>query len=274
MKLAKRVVVKIGSAILLNGKTALDPKMFANLANQIATLHKKGYELVIVSSGAIAAGMTRLGIKKRPETISQKQALAAAGQTQLMHFYEKAFAKHKLKVAQLLLTRDDLTHRTRYLNAHHTVEALLEMQIIPIINENDSVAVEEIKFGDNDQLAALATNFVNADLMIILSDIDGVFDKDPKKYKDAKLLPVIDKIDDWVRNFGGDTQTQTSTGGMKTKLLAAEMVAHFGVPTIIANGATKNILVALLEGKPAGTKILPREIGSQLSSRKHCIVYT
>lgn len=257
-----RVVVKIGSSVLLQKKRALSPRIFAHFAKQVVTLRENGVDVILVSSGAIAAGMTRLNIRKRPTAVAEQQALAACGQTQLMHFYERAFGRYRQKVGQLLLTRGDFISKVRYRNARHTIATLLRWHIVPIINENDSVAVEEIRFGDNDQLAALTTKLVHAHLLIILSDIDSVYTKDPKHHRNAKPIPVIHNIDEWIHTAGGDTRRETSTGGMKTKFLAAAFAAHHGIPTMIADGSVPNILTKLVLGKKAiGTIVLPHRRG-------------
>ncbi|HLA51544.1 MAG TPA: glutamate 5-kinase, partial [Thermodesulfobacteriota bacterium] len=187
---AKKIVVKIGSAVLAGEHDdGLDEAVFLNLARGISEIKKPGKDIILVTSGAIAIGMKKMGLKKKPASIPEKQAIAALGQGSLIALYEKAFTPLGEKVAQMLLTHDDLGNRQRFLNARNTLSTLLGYNIIPIINENDTVAVDEIKFGDNDHLAALVTNLIEADLLVILTDIDGLFDKDPKKDKTAKLVP-------------------------------------------------------------------------------------
>ena len=190
---AKRVVVKVGSRIL-SSERGLHARRIGRLVRELAALHDQGKKLVIVSSGAIASGISRLGLAKRPRDLPQEQALAAVGQIRLMALYENSFAGYQKQVAQVLLTHEDLANRTRYLNAKHTLKTLLDWDIIPIVNENDTVAVEEMKFGDNDQLSALVATLMEMDLLVILSDVDGVFDRDPKSSEDARLMPVVNDL--------------------------------------------------------------------------------
>ncbi len=190
----RRLVIKVGSAVL-TGPEGLNEAVMTDLANQIAALIQNGREVVLVSSGAIAAGFRKIGLTAKPKAIPQKQAVAAIGQSTLIQKYEEAFARHNLKVAQILLTRNDLANRRRYLNARNTLFTLLNWQVIPIINENDTVVVEEIQFGDNDNLSALISSVVEADLLIILTDIDGLYDRDPRRDPEARLIPLVEKID-------------------------------------------------------------------------------
>ncbi|HLA51000.1 MAG TPA: glutamate 5-kinase, partial [Thermodesulfobacteriota bacterium] len=225
-----------------------------------------------VTSGAIAIGMKKMGLKKKPASIPEKQAIAALGQGSLMSFYEKAFIPLGEKVAQMLLTHDDLANRQRFLNARNTLSTLLGYNIIPIINENDTVAVDEIKFGDNDHLAALVTNLIEADLLVILTDIDGLFDKDPKKDKTAKLVPVVKNVDHLAAVWAGETASVFGTGGMASKVEAAKKAAHFGAPTIIANGRDADILKKIFSCADVGTLFLPME--DKLTSKKHWIAFS
>ncbi len=274
LKKKKRLVVKIGSSILTDAEGHLDPKVFQRLATEVAELWAQGRKVILVSSGAIAAGMKRLGFDKKPHQIPKKQAMAAAGQTALMHEYEKAFAVHKLNVAQILLTRDDLANRRRFLNARHAIAELLRMEVIPVINENDTVAVHEIKIGDNDNLSALVTNVAEADLLIILTDIDAVYDADPKIKPEAKRLGIIENIDAALKKGASDTLRAGSTGGMRTKLEAAEKAADYGVITIIANGREARMVARLIEGEDLGTVILPRGGNDRLKAKKHWLAYS
>ena len=202
---AKRIVVKVGSSILASVEKGLNHRAFAHLAREISELKHQGYEVVLVSSGAIAAGMGKLGYKTRPQSITQKQATAAVGQSRLMNIYESHFSRHQRMVAQVLLTRDDLSHRQRFLNARNTLLTLLDLGIVPIINENDTVVVDEIQFGDNDNLSALITNLIEADLLIILTDIDGLCDADPRVHPEAKCIPLVEDIDMDMGGIVGDT---------------------------------------------------------------------
>src|SRR5208337_5616754 len=217
----RRIVVKVGSSILASVEKGLHYEVFSRLTKEISDLKRQGYEIVLVSSGAIAAGMEKLGYKTRPQDITQKQATAAVGQTRLMNIYESYFSRYQQMVAQVLLTRDDLSHRQRFLNARNTLLALLELGIIPVINENDTVAVDEIKFGDNDNLSALITNLVGADLLIILTDIDGLCDSDPRVNPHARCISLVEEIDTEVEGIVGETKSEMSVGGMISKVQAA-----------------------------------------------------
>lgn len=272
IKNIKKVVVKIGSSILTDNEGNLSDSSFGKIASQISRLREKGIKVIMVSSGAIASGMKKLNIDKRPVDIHMKQAIAASGQTTLMWKYEKAFLKYETNVAQLLLTHDGLSNRKRFLNARRTIYQLLAMDIIPIVNENDTVAVDEIMFGDNDNLAALVTSLTEADLLVLLTDIDGLYDKDPRKHSDARFIPQIAKIDREVEKIAGITTGKTTVGGMITKIQATRTAAAFGVPTIIANGKDKDTLIRIFQGKETGTLIYPEQ--DKLSARKHWIAYT
>ena len=268
---AKRVVVKIGSRIL-SSERGVHARRIGRLVRELAALHDQGKKLVVVSSGAIASGISRLGLTRRPRDLPQEQALAAVGQIRLMALYENAFAGYEKQVAQVLLTHDDLANRTRYLNAKHTLKTLLDWDIIPIVNENDTVAVEEMKFGDNDQLSALVATLMEMDLLVILSDVDGVFDRDPRASKDARLISVVTDLAA-AKTAARDTQpSDLGRGGMYSKLCAAEQASHAGIPTIIANGREREVLSGLFDGaRESGTLVLPEE--NRLTSRKHWILY-
>ena len=268
----RRLVLKVGSRVLTAKGRVLSQAVFDRLAREASAAKKKGLEVVIVSSGAIAAGMARLGLMEKPKTMPQKQAAAAIGQSALMWNYERAFSFYGEKVAQVLLTRDDLSNRNRYLNARNTLLTLLGLGVIPIINENDTVVVEEIKFGDNDNLSALVTNLVNADLLVILSDIDGLYDRDPRLNKSAKLIPLVPQVTAELEKKASGTLSPISIGGMVTKLQAARKAALFGVPTILANGMEEGILERILRGEDVGTLFASE--GNKLTSRKHWIAFT
>lgn len=269
----KRLVIKLGSSVLVDQENRLSAARIRSLTKAVAELWNRGTQVILVSSGAIAAGLNRLGRVQRPHQIPLKQALAATGQTALMYQYEKSFSKHSIPVAQVLLTLDDLSNRRRFLNARHTLYELLKLKILPIINENDTVAVHEIKVGDNDNLSALVTNVVEADLLINLSDVDGVFEKDPRVDPQAKRISLIERIDNWLKNQAGDTLRIGSTGGMMTKIQAAEKAQRFGVATVIANGKRRDILEKILTGKDVGTLILPKEGRARLSGKKYWLAY-
>jgi len=267
----RRIVVKVGSSILASVEKGLHYEVFSHLTKEISDLKRQGYEIVLVSSGAIAAGMEKLGYKTRPQAITQKQATAAVGQTRLMNIYENYFSHFQQMVAQVLLTHDDLSRRRRFLNARNTLLTLLKLGIIPIINENDTVAVDEIKFGDNDNLSALITNLIGADLLIILTDIEGLCDSDPRVNPNARCIPLVEEIDVDMGGIVGGTKSETSVGGMISKIQAARKASRFGIPTVVARGTKEGVLHQILKGKEIGTLILPK--GEALSSRKHWIAF-
>jgi glutamate 5-kinase len=268
---ARRVVVKVGSSILASVEKGLHYEVFSHLTKEISDLKRQGYEFVLVSSGAIAAGMEKLGYRTRPQSITQKQAIAAVGQSRLMNIYESYFSRYQQMVAQILLTHDDLSHRRRFLNARNTLLTVLELGIIPIINENDTVVVDEIKFGDNDNLSALITNLVEADLLIILTDIDGLCDADPRYHPQARCIPLVKDIDVDMGGMIGDTDGEWNIGGMVSKVQAGKKASRFGIPTVIARGTRAEVLHQILKGKEIGTLILPKKVA--LSSRKHWIAF-
>jgi glutamate 5-kinase len=267
----RRIVVKVGSSILASVEKGLHYDVFSRLTKEISELKRQGYEIVLVSSGAIAAGMEKLGYKTRPQAITQKQATAAVGQTRLMNIYENYFSRYQQMVAQVLLTHDDLSHRRRFLNARNTLLTLLELGIIPIINENDTVVVDEIKVGDNDNLSALITNLIGADLLIILTDIEGLCDSDPRVNPDARCISLVQDIDVVTEQVAGGTKSEMSVGGMDSKIQAARKASRFGIPTVVARGTKEEILHQILKGKEIGTLILPKS--EALSSRKHWIAF-
>jgi glutamate 5-kinase len=267
----RRIVVKVGSSVLTSGGNDLRKEVFKDLAKSISMLKEGGYEIVIVSSGAIVAGRKNLGCVDKPRSIPQKQASAAIGQARLMWNYEECFNKYKQKTAQVLLTHDDLSDRQRFLNARNTLFTLFQCDIIPIINENDSVVVDEIKFGDNDILSALVTNLVDADLLLILTDRDGLFVKDPKLDKNANLIKIVEEINSDIEELAKGSTSKVGTGGMVSKVDAAKKASIFGIPTIIVNGKIKGIITKVFKGEEVGTLFLPRK--SKLSSRKHWIAF-
>ncbi|MDZ7698086.1 MAG: glutamate 5-kinase [Deltaproteobacteria bacterium] len=271
LKPVRRVVVKVGSGVLTT-QNGLNTEVIDHLTSQISSLKGKGIEVILVSSGAIASGLKKIGLPKRPQSVSQQQAMAAIGQSSLIKTYEKAFEAYGYTVAQILLTRDDLTHRRRYLNARNTLLTLLRWRIVPIINENDTVVVDEIKFGDNDNLSAMVTNLIDAHLLINLTNIDGLYDKDPREHADAKRIEVVEKVDRQVSRFANAIPGFLGKGGMASKLKAARKVAKRGVPTIIANGLKPDIISSIFKGEPEGTLFMPES--ALLCSRKHWIAFT
>lgn len=250
-------MIKIGSGLLTDAN-GLNRNFFKLLVEQVAKLNKKNIEVILVSSGAIASGMSLLKLKTRPADLAQKQAVAAIGQPQLMSVYSQVFLKHHLVPAQILLTKADIENKKRSTNARHAIHELLQLGVIPIINENDSVAVDEIKVGDNDQLSAMVTCLIKADLLIILTDIDGLYTGDPRKDKKAHRLPLVKKVDQTIMKLAHDTHSQKSTGGMITKLKAAKTTLAKKIPTLILKGDQPQIISDFLEGKKeTGTLFIP-----------------
>lgn len=271
LKSACRLVVKIGSSSIIykNGKPNLS--RLELLARELSDLHNRGMEVILVTSGAIGVGLNRLGFAKRPKSIPDKQAAAAVGQGLLMHIYEKLFAEYGVTVGQVLLTREDFSDRHRFLNARNTLYAMLSLGVIPIINENDTVAVDEIKLGDNDNLAALVGGVVDADVLILLSDVDGLYSADPRNVKDAGLISEVFVItEEMERNCGG-AGSSLGTGGMLTKLQAARMAMHSGLITVLANSTEKDVVRRVMDGEPLGTVFWPRE---RLEHKKRWIAYS
>jgi len=266
----KRIVIKIGSNILASAEHGLDAKRLHAIAADISKASKDGREIVIVSSGAVAAGLKKLGLLRKPDDIMLKQAAAAIGQSSLMHAYEKSFAEFGKKVAQVLLTRDDIADRRRYINAKNTLLTLINYRVIPVINENDPVAVDEIKFGDNDMLAALVAGLVEADMLVILSDVNGLYSKDPSK-KGATIINEVKNITPDIEKLAGGRGSAVGTGGMYSKLLAAKQAVKNGIPVVIMNGKKAGLVSGLLDGKKAGTYFEPE--AQHLSSRKGWIAY-
>lgn len=266
----RRVVVKLGSSVVTTDN-GLDRRMIKNLADDIHAMRNKGKEFIIVSSGAIAAGVRRLGLKEGARTIPQKQAAASVGQSRLMTAYDEAFGRYGIRVGQMLLTRDDLTHRQRYLNARNTLTTLLAWGVVPIINENDTVVVDEIKLGDNDNLSALVAVLASADLLITLTDIDGLMDCDPRVNCDACLIPVVESITPELKELAGGTSSGVGRGGMASKLEAASKAQVSGVPMIITRGKVENVIARALSGELCGTLILPAK--EKMSARKSWIRY-
>ena len=267
----RRVVLKLGSSVVTTSD-GLDTKTVKGIVDDVCSYRKQyGREFIIVSSGAIAAGVRRINLKGGAKTIPQKQAAASVGQTRLMTAYEKAFAIHGIRVGQMLLTKDDLSHRRRYLNARNTLMTLLSWGAVPIINENDTVVVEEIKLGDNDNLSALVATLAEADLLVTLSDIEGVMDCDPRSNPDACLIPLIEAITPEVKSLAGASSSGVGRGGMSSKIEAAAKAGFSGIPMIIAGGKVPCILRRIMEGDCCGTLILPSK--ERISAKKHWMRY-
>lgn len=256
LKSARRIVVKVGSSLVTNQGQGLDHAALARWAEQIAKLKEMGKEIVLVSSGAIAEGMQRLGWKKRPHALHELQAAAAVGQMGVVQAYESCFRSHELHAAQVLLTHDDLSDRKRYLNARSTLTTLLSLNVIPVINENDTVATDEIRFGDNDTLAALVTNLIEADVLVILTDQGGLFTADPRKNALATLVEQARAGDPAIEAMAGGAGSEIGRGGMLTKVLAAKRAARSGAHTVIASGHEPDVLISLAQGEAIGTQLL------------------
>ena len=268
----RRIVVKVGSAVLTRDGAGLDARVLGRIARDTAEVLSSGREVILVSSGAIAAGRSRLGMTERPRTIPQKQAAAAVGQSALIQAWERAFSSRDRRVGQLLLSAEDLASRRRFLNARHTLLTLLRLGVVPVINENDTVAVEEIKFGDNDHLSSLVTNLIQADLLVILTDTEGLHDADPRVSRRARLIPLVREFTPALDRLALSEPGEVGTGGMASKVAAARKTSHFGVPCVVASGRRRQVVSRILAGEPLGTLFLPRP--ERLSSRKHWIAFT
>ncbi len=266
IKKARRLVVKVGSSLVTNAGQGLDHAALTGWAEQIARLRNDGKEIVLVSSGAIAEGMQRLGWTRRPHALHELQAAAAVGQMGMVQVYESCFRSHGLLASQILLTHEDLADRKRYLNARSTLRTLLDLGVIPVINENDTVAIEEIRFGDNDTLAALVANLIEADALVILTDQRGLYSADPRTDPDAK--PIADGIagDPYLETIAGSTGSAIARGGMLTKILAAKRAARSGADTVIAWGREPDVLLRLAAGERLGTQLLAQQ--ATIAARK------
>ena len=271
-KNVKRFVVKVGTSTLTHPDARLNLERIESLAKELIQAKESGKDVVLVTSGAIATGMGKLGWKTRPKTIPRQQAAAAIGQSHLMHTYEEIFGKYDQLVAQVLLTQEDMNDRERYINANNTISTLLQCDVIPVINENDTVAVDEIKVGDNDTLSALVTNLIKADLLIILSDIDGFYEVYADGGTSEHPVDIIYSITPELKRMAGGERSDTSVGGMITKLRAAEIVTGAGEIMVIANGQKPGVITRILEGENEGTVFLPK--GYKMSSRKRWIAYS
>jgi glutamate 5-kinase len=267
-----RIVVKIGSNILTESAGGLNQRRINAISREVTDLCNAGHEVVIVSSGAIAAGMVKMGLSQKPKETMLKQAAAAAGQSSLMQAYEKSFQRHNKKVAQVLLTRGVVSLRHTYLNSRNTFLTLLEYGLIPIVNENDTVATEELKFGDNDQLAAIVAGLIDADRLIILSDVEGLYSSDPKKDQRAIIIPTVKVITPELKSICGGAGSSVGLGGMYSKVLAAEKAMSFGIPVNIINGTQKGLLVSIVKGGHHGTEFLAEK--KSMNSRKGWIAYS
>ena len=266
---ASRIVVKLGTGVLTDSRKQPDLAQMEQLVEQIVAQRKAGKEVVLVSSGAVGAGMGALGYKKRPGDLAELQACAAVGQSRLMAIYEKLFGAHGLAVAQILLTHDDLEHHERHLNARNTLVTLLSRGVVPIINENDAVSFTELKFGDNDKLSALVASLLPADLLVILTTVDGVLENFGKA--NSRRIPTIERIDKAVEGMAGGTDSVTAVGGMASKIEAAKIVVRSGIPLVIASGRKKQALARVVSGEDEGTLFVPQP--TRLQGRKRWIAF-
>lgn len=266
-----RLVVKVGSSSIAyqNGKPNLS--RLDSLARELSDLHNRGVEVILVTSGAIGVGLNRLGFSRRPNNIPEKQAAAAVGQGLLMHIYEKLFAEYGVTVGQVLLTREDFSDRRRFLNARNTLYALMGLGVIPIINENDTVAVDEIRLGDNDNLAALVGGLVDAEILILLSDVDGLYSGDPRSVSDAGLIPEVVEITGELEKNAGGAGSGLGTGGMSTKIQAAKIAMHSGFVMVLANASERDVIRNIMAGEPVGTIFWPQ---GKLENKKRWIAYS
>jgi glutamate 5-kinase len=269
LKDVTRIVVKLGTGVLTDSRKQPDPAQLEQLVAQIAGQRNAGREIVLVTSGAVGAGMGALGYEKRPTDLAEMQACAAVGQSRLMAMYETLFGRHSLRVAQVLLTHDDLQHHERHLNARNTLVTLLGRGVVPIINENDAISFTEIKFGDNDKLSALVASLLPADLLVILTTVDGVLENFGKA--NPRTIPVIEQIDAAVEKLAGGTSSVTAVGGMASKVEAAKIVIRSGIPLVIASGRKKQVLARVVAGEEEGTLFVPQT--AKLAGRKRWIAF-
>jgi glutamate 5-kinase len=268
----KRIVIKIGSNLLVRKNYILNKEFIESICRQISKLYNEGNEIIIVTSGAVGTGLCKLNLLKRIKSLREKQAAAAVGQPLLMRVYEEYFSKYDIPVAQILLTRDDFNDRNRYLNMRNTILSLLNMRVIPIINENDTVAIEEIKFGDNDTLSALVSSKIDADILIILSDIDGLYTNDPNKDKNAELISEVKEITNEIENYAGkNVGSDVGTGGMYTKIQASKIAVASGVEVVIANGNLENVIMKIINKERIGTRFIPKR--KEIDAKKRWIAF-
>jgi glutamate 5-kinase len=253
----KRIVVKIGTSVLLDKEKKVSIGKIESIAKQVRAVKDMGIEVAVVSSGAVACGMETLNIRKKPREISKKQALASIGQVSLMKMYKETFEREKMNVGQILITHEDIKSKVRCLNLTNTLNALIGLNIVPVINENDALSFTEIKFGDNDNLSALIAQICSADLLLLLSDVEGLFDKDPTKHPSARMIEVVEKIDADIEKLAEGTLSEKSIGGMVSKLEAAKKAGNYGISTRIVSGDVKNIIVKVVKGEEFGTLFLP-----------------
>ena len=271
LKNIQKVVVKVGTSTLTKEDGNLNIEKIKKIVSELSNLSDKGYDVVLVTSGAVGAGMGRLNMTERPKTMSEKQALASVGQVALTHLYQMLFQEYGKIIGQLLLTKGDFSDRRRYLNARNVCNTLLKNKIVPIINENDAVVANEIKVGDNDTLSALVSGLIDADLLIILSDVQGLYNKNPQKYEDANLIEIVGKIDEDIRKTAGGEGSKFGTGGMITKIIAAEMATKIGTNMVIASGEDPRNITRIVEKENIGTLFTKKH--KKISSKKYWLAY-
>ena len=271
LKNIQKIVVKVGTSTLTKEDGNLNIEKIKKIVSELSNLSDKGYDVVLVTSGAVGAGMGRLNMTERPKTLSEKQALASVGQVALTHLYQMLFQEYGKIIGQLLLTKGDFSDRRRYLNARNVCNTLLKNKIVPIINENDAVVANEIKVGDNDTLSALVSGLIDADLLIILSDVQGLYNKNPQKYEDANLIEIVGKIDEDIKKTAGGEGSKFGTGGMITKIIAAEMATKIGTNMVIASGEDPRNITRIVERENIGTLFTKKH--KKISSKKYWLAY-
>ena len=267
----QKIVVKVGTSTLTNEDGSLNIEKIKKIVSELSNLSNKGYDVVLVTSGAVGAGMGKLNMTERPKTLSEKQALASVGQVALTHLYQLLFQEYGKIIGQILLTRGDFSDRRRYLNARNVCNTLLKNKIIPVINENDAVVSNELKVGDNDTLSALVSGLIDADLLIILSDVQGLYNKNPQKYEDANLIEIVGKIDDDIKKTADGEGSKFGTGGMITKIIAAEMATKIGTNMVIASGDDPKNISRIVEKENIGTLFTKKN--KKISSKKYWLAY-
>lgn len=271
IKTIKRIVIKVGTSTITHSNGLLNLNQMDSLVRQIADLHNQGFEVILVSSGSIGAGIGKLGLKTRPKTIPEKQVAAAVGQGILIHMYEKLFSEYGKIVAQMLITKDDIHHRTRFLHMRNAFFSLLEQRVVPIVNENDAIAVDEIKLGDNDTLSAMVASISEADLLILLSDIEGLCEADPRLYPEAPMIHTVPEITSHIENLAGGAGSNLGTGGMITKINAAKIATASGTAMVIVNGSRPGVINEVIRGEDVGTWFQEKQ--HPLQARKHWIAF-
>jgi glutamate 5-kinase len=267
LKKVKRIVVKVGTSLLTNPDNLVNPDKVSAIVSQLTELREKGLQVILITSGAVGLGLGIMGSTVYPKTLSERQALAAMGQSKLMHMYETLFSPAGIRIGQVILTAQDIHSKSRYMNVRNTLLKLLEFGAIPVVNENDTVSVDEIKFGDNDTLSASAALCVDAGLLVILTDTDGLFDKNPKKFKAAGRISLVERIDERIEGLARGTDKATAIGGMETKIKAARVATHAGIPVVIASGCDPGVLQSVLSGEDTGTFFVPSERGLSQNER-------